>query len=542
VVLALVLSVIPFIYPALGYVLNDSIGMRLENYKKSCSKWNLSGIFRPKAKSGVFTIVLSKLENDRNDNVHSMLDRAIRDIQKNDFAGLPVDYIRLDCIEKTEDDRRSTVAKTIQRTTSEGRWLLSQMNSHVLIWGKVTGDQKDILNPDLFFTNRGSHFGSFDRDGSYGTEKKLVVAQKFETDTRVVLAAAIAGELISTTGLETKISNAMLSTLTDNAAKTIDRLLPQVGADIERARLLRSIGISLTNVGYRNGNTEEVRRGILYEERAIAYFDKVENSFEWASTHLNLAQNKRTLARNTDSISEYAAARKHLDSALQVFRKEDHPRQWALINFVLGTSLGEQGDLQKDFFLQIEAALAFSAALNVTTLKTDPEQWVNTQNNLSNLYRQIGVLIRSEEYLNDSLRLIELAINHTDRNRFERQWAIAKFNQCRTLTSISRRKAEFQSDLSRALEACKASLSSLGPSNATHFWRSASASYGEVLVEMGLRSSSLEQLSKAERVFRDLLDTLPLTGQESLRKNVQSLLHSTQLYIAQFGAASEHSR
>ncbi len=163
--------------------------------------------------------------------------------------------------------------------------------------------------------------------------------------------------------------------------------------DEGEAAALVSLGIEYQDSSLGTG-AENFARAVAAYHNALEVYTREDLPRDWAMTWNNLGnalseQGRRTGGEAGRKLQEEAEAAYR--AALEVYTREDLPQDWATTQNNLGAALQEQGlrtGGEAGRKLLEEAEAAYRAALEVRTREDLPQDWAMTQNNLGAALRE----------------------------------------------------------------------------------------------------------------------------------------------------------
>ncbi len=224
----------------------------------------------------------------------------------------------------------------------------------------------------------------------------------------------------------TKAFDAMLSKLTRQRSRVGD-----VGGDhyLVLSDSQHDVSGSLNTVLHEIGQTprslQEMSRHIELCRRALSLVDKGEDSFLWATLHLEIADSLIRIPK-ASSVENVELAIKHYNQALEGFRPETDPKDWAQVQHNLAIVYRRR--IRGARAENLEQAIAHAyQALTVCTPEVDPELWARTHNNLASSYRD-RIHGERAENLEEVIAHAQQALTVYTREAFPADWAKTQHN------------------------------------------------------------------------------------------------------------------
>ena len=130
----------------------------------------------------------------------------------------------------------------------------------------------------------------------------------------------------------------------------------------------------------------------------------------------------------TGNSERYKEAGLAYRDALQEYKRETTPRQWAMAQAGLGAALHWLSNDETDNRSLVEAIAARRAALEVLTRENAPVDWANTQNGLGMSLLNLGTRETAAKYLPDAQAAFEASLEVFTRKDQPLQWAFGQNN------------------------------------------------------------------------------------------------------------------
>ncbi|RUU69734.1 peptidase C14, partial [Mesorhizobium sp. M7A.T.Ca.TU.009.01.1.2] len=124
----------------------------------------------------------------------------------------------------------------------------------------------------------------------------------------------------------------------------------------------------------------------------------------------------------------YAEAIAAYRDALREYKRETNPRQWALAQAGLGSTLHWLSMSNADSRTLLESIAARRAALEVLTVDAAPVDWANAQNGIGMSLLNLGNLERTDKYLGDAEAAFAATLKVFTRESLPMQWAFSQNN------------------------------------------------------------------------------------------------------------------
>jgi tetratricopeptide (TPR) repeat protein len=127
-------------------------------------------------------------------------------------------------------------------------------------------------------------------------------------------------------------------------------------------------------------------------------------------------------------------------AALEEFRRDQVPLQWATTQNNLGNALETLGERESGTARLEEAVAAYRAALAERTRDRVPLQWATTQNNLGAALEILGERESGTARLEEAIAAYRAALEEYTRDRVPLDWAMSRGNQGIALMLLARLK------------------------------------------------------------------------------------------------------
>ena len=234
--------------------------------------------------------------------------------------------------------------------------------------------------------------------------------------------------------------------------------------------------------------------------QVLAQLDKKDDPTRWAAASIDVARTQQQLAAGGPA----AAALPHLQGgaeacrdALQVYTREQFPKEWASAESDLGAILDDEGKLAtgkqtKDLFGQ--AAAALQLALEVSTREQHPEAWAASAANLSRVLVDQAKLTpgpKGDELLARAADTLKSTLEVRTADRFPNEWAATQTELGAILESQGERVPDDKSDdyFARAADAYRFALKVRTREQVPADWAAGESALGRALSARGKRTS-----------------------------------------------------
>lgn len=188
---------------------------------------------------------------------------------------------------------------------------------------------------------------------------------------------------------------------------------------------------------------------------------------------------------------------KGLRAVLSVYTRESFPREWAIVQSVLGVALRllPTGDRTENLKESIDA---LHAALTVFTKEELPEYWASVQNSLGNALCEPPMGDRSEN-LNEAVKAFRAALTVFSKEELPQHWALTQNNLGTALGKLP--TGDRGENLKEAAETFRAALTVFTKDQSPREWGRTQNNLGNVHANLptGDRSENLKQAVEAFR-------------------------------------------
>lgn len=489
----------------------------------------------PRADSKRFSIALTHLTHDSNQEVERLIIESIRDIEG-------VQILRFDRTLSAE----GPVPEDSERQGHESaRALLRESSADVLIWGTVLSHGGRTA-PRLYWTTTDANTRSkqpYPPDNFRLPEvfwedlveilRLLVVARSSELFSRVGRNigahlepfVAKVRNLLDSNQTSKRWSPEAASEVTFILARSLALLGEQSG---RRDHLIQSVhfyreiargGILVRMGDYSTAlpNNYGVALGLLGTgdsdgsclQEAIEIFRKTlgvcKSSLSWATLQNNLGNALLTMGIRKSEPEILRQAEQAYRAALRVATREGFPLDWATIQNNVGYVLQELGNRQAANDLLLKSLECFRGAIEVWTRESTPMYWARAQSNLANSLKILGSRQPSIELLEEACSVYRLALEERAFEQEPMAWAETKNNLGGALIEIADRLGDV-TGLADAVSALRESLKVRTRAASPMGFASSSNNLGYALARLGEYSDDTSQLREAVDAFRSALE------------------------------------
>ena len=372
----------------------------------------------PQASGKSFSIMLAKLENDKDGKHRTVIKEALSRYEGIELFVAP---------RMVSTEGNANVTEAIRSAHEHARKLLKESHADVMIWGTVLdtskGDSPLSLHwttsdkvgakttsegyrptesnydlPDLFWSNLGDVLGLLvtAQAATFYPQQGQSVAdrlQPFIERTRVLLAsskltpdklAAIKrpfADALIIYGEQRGDSNALIEAVAAfrDALKEYTReRLP-----LDWAFTQNNLGIALLKLGERESGTQHLDEAVAAFRDALKEYTRDRAPLLWATTQDNLGRALTSIGKRKRDATSLEKAITILRDALQERARSNVPLKWAETQDNLGTALLNLGQENNDPQRIAAAVEAFHSALQEYTRDRAPIQFEKTTKNLA---------------------------------------------------------------------------------------------------------------------------------------------------------------
>ncbi len=192
----------------------------------------------------------------------------------------------------------------------------------------------------------------------------------------------------------------------------------------ERGATLNDLGIALQTLGRRESGTARLEQVVAVFCAALQEYRQERVPLNWAMTQNNLGnalatlgQRERVTGRSEAAVAACAAAVAAYRAALQEWTRERVPLAWAATQSNLGNALAILSEGDGDTTRLEEAVAAYRAALQERTQERVPLDWAATQNNLGIALKAIGAWEGDTTRLEQAAEAFRAALRERTRER-----------------------------------------------------------------------------------------------------------------------------
>ena len=462
----------------------------------------------PQASGKSFSIMLAKLENDKDGKHRTVIKEALSRYEGIELFVAP---------RMVSTEGNANVTEAIRSAHEHARKLLKESHADVMIWGTVLDTSKGDSPLSLHWTTSDKVGAKTTSEGYRPTESNYDLPDLFWSNLGDVLGLLV---------------TAQAATFYPQQGQSVaDRLQPF----IERTRVLlasskltpdklaaikRPFADALIIYGEQRGDSNALIEAVAAFRDALKEYTRDRVPLGWAMTQNNLGG---TLL----SLGERESGNAHLDEAVTVLREElkertrDRvPLDWAGTQNNLGLALQTLGEREIGTQRLDEAVTAYREALKEYTRERVPLDWAATQNNLGNAFSTLGEREGGTQRLDEAVTAYREALKEYTRERVPLDWAMTQSNLGTALQTLGERESGTQ-HLDEAVAAFRDALKEYTRDRAPLLWATTQDNLGRALTSIGKRKRDATSLEKAITILRDAL-------QERARSNVPLKWAETQ--------------
>ena len=292
------------------------------------------------------------------------------------------------------------------------------------------------------------------------------------------------------------------------------------------------LGAALSGIGMRDGSREEVQQAIdairagatdEYRQREPYLWLQAQSTLVMALEQLGSLEMYQESLDESNSDALDRSSREHLEEAVTTARasipeaaRDGNKIAWAYLQGKLGTSLEvigvseeANGKYEATEHLK-EAVEAERAALQVTTMESDPENWADTQDTLGDALQELGKRERNTNDLEQAIASYQEAAKVQTRDRDPISWAATQNSIANTYEVLGMREPSAGGivHLQQAVAAYEAALTVSTPDNDPVNWPISQDNLARTQSELGEREAGTNYLQQAAASYREELKYL----------------------------------
>lgn len=207
----------------------------------------------------------------------------------------------------------------------------------------------------------------------------------------------------------------------------------------QRGTVLTDLCVSLQELGKREADPARLEQAIDVCRLALDEFRREHVPLDWAMVQNNLGNILQELGRRETGTARLEQAVEAFRLTLEEWTRERVAFYWAVTQNNIGIVLKELARRQGVTEQLEQAVEAFRLALEEWTREREPSKWATVQNNLGNALRELGTREVGTARLKDAVKAFRAALQERTRERFAIQWAGTQNNLGLALTELGNR-------------------------------------------------------------------------------------------------------
>jgi tetratricopeptide (TPR) repeat protein len=443
---------------------------------------------RGTVESGKIAIWVDELEEDTAKREHR--NHIIDTLEV--VLGDAVQIVRADCCLKTKE--AGNVKEDTSAAFTEATDYFRRHRGDLIIWGRVSGSTKSVLN---------LHFFSADGDntkGNFALTDTLTLDAKFGS----ALATALSARVVSAIK-----SGKLVADTLEPLAEKLDELAgspPESMNDEQRATVLFGCAVSAATIGEQKKQSKWLYLSVNRYERLIEkYRTREKDPDGWAVTQNNLGIAYQSLAEHGGGPQCFKKAEDAHRAALDQFALTGTSLDRAEAQWHLGTVLLTLGELDTGTTGTArlkEAELLYDEVLKKWAQPQFPLQWAAVQQNLGVVFLRLGQREESTEYFDKAMRAFHAALKERTRELFPLDWAMTTDNLSSALSKQGELELKKGSEsgkerLKQALQAYGEALEERTRERVPLEWAATQNNLGDALITLGRYEKGTEHFEKA---------------------------------------------
>lgn len=282
----------------------------------------------------------------------------------------------------------------------------------------------------------------------------------------------------------------------------------------QRGVAFNDLGISLTALGEREGNTDRLEQAVTAHLAALNANSQDRVPLAWAATQNNLGAALTALGQREASTDLLEQAVTAYREALKEYTQDRVPLNWAGTQNNLGATLSILAEREGSTEQLKQAIIAYREALKEYTQDRVPLDWAMTQSNLGNALMELGKREGSTDQLKQAVIAYREALKERTQDRVPLDWAITQNSLGNALMALGQREGnpeQMEQAVSAYREALKEQTQVRVPLN----WATTQNNLGNALTNLGRRERRTDRLEQAGTAYREALkertqDRVPL--------------------------------
>jgi tetratricopeptide (TPR) repeat protein len=269
--------------------------------------------------------------------------------------------------------------------------------------------------------------------------------------------------------------------------------------------------------------------------KIAAYRKALKEQYTRERAPLNWAAIQHNLGITLANLGEREGDTARLEEAVTAFRealkertREREPLDWALTLNNLGAAFTSLGEIEGSTALLKEAVAAYREALKEETRERAPLDWARTQNNLGVALASLSQREGDTAYFQEAVAAYREALKEWTRERAPLDWAQVQNNVGLALTSLGERE-DGTTKLVEAITAYREALKEWTRERVPLDWATTQNNLGAALASIGKREKSIIRLQEAVTAFRAAIDAGDKSNASDVKVLKQNLANAESL-------------
>ncbi|MGA8169626.1 MAG: tetratricopeptide repeat protein [Methylocystis sp.] len=282
------------------------------------------------------------------------------------------------------------------------------------------------------------------------------------------------------------------------------KLLDTASSEDERGAAHVWLGLALWTLGERESGTARLEEAVAADRAALEEYRRERVPLDWAMTQNNLGLALWRLGERESGTARLDEAVTAFREALEEWTRERVPLAWAMTQNNLGNALALLGMRESGTARLDEAVAAYRAALEERTRERVPLDWAQTQNNLGAALRALGERESETARLDEAVAAYRAALEEWTRERVPLNWAGTQNNLGLALQNLGERESG-TARLDEAVLAYREALEERTRERVPLDWAATQNNLGGALYSLGERESGTARLEDAVAAYREAL-------------------------------------
>ena len=273
--------------------------------------------------------------------------------------------------------------------------------------------------------------------------------------------------------------------------------------DRNLADLHRALGVTLRELGQREGNAERLKAAVEALDASLTAYSAQQNKNAWRNTNNDLGVTLIKLGEYEGDTKSLYQAVDAFEASIRELSKEDR-RKMAMFQHNLGYARARIGERRCDENALNDAIAAFEKSLKERIPEEDPLEWAATKSNLGTALMTLGQQSREPKRVEEAEAVFKEVLDAIDREQMPLGWAATNNNLGNAFLTLGEMKKN-GAYVEKAIDAFRDALKERVLKRVPLQWAETRNNLGSARLTLGRMNNQEGELDAGIAAFQDAL-------------------------------------